>query len=177
MTPASRFIRIIMHSPFTLKFIALYAGLITVTSAFSHVTLEQSQVETGAHYKAVLRVGHGCEGLPTTALRVQLPAGFQGAKPMPKHGWTVQSTVTKLTAPYDNHGKQITEGVTEITWTAQSPAAALPDSYYVNSSCADAPPCPLAPLGSKSPSFAKMVETLAAMRGQRFPHKVQTRAA
>jgi periplasmic copper chaperone A len=105
MTPASRFIRIIMHSPFTLKFIALYAGLITVTSAFSHVTLEQSQVETGAHYKAVLRVGHDCEGLPTPALRVQLPAGFQGAKPMPKHGWTLQSTVTKLTAPYDNHGK------------------------------------------------------------------------
>jgi periplasmic copper chaperone A len=114
----------------TLKFIALCAGFTTVTSAFSHVTLEQSQVETGAYYKAVLRVGHGCEGLPTTTLRVQLPAGFQGAKPMPKAGWTLQTTVAKLATPYDNHGKQITEDVTEITWTAQSPAAALPDSQY-----------------------------------------------
>jgi periplasmic copper chaperone A len=126
----SRFIRIIMHSPFTLKFIALCAGLMPAMQAFSHITLEQPQVETGANYKAVLRVGHGCEGLPTTALRVQLPAGFQGAKPMPKPGWALQTTVSKLAVPYDNHGKQITEDVSEITWTAQSPLAALPDSQY-----------------------------------------------
>ncbi|MBS7808001.1 YcnI family protein [Variovorax sp. PCZ-1] len=99
-------------------------------SAFSHVTLEQQQVEANTTYKAVLRVGHGCEGLPTTALRVQLPAGFQGAKPMPKQGWTIQTTSAKLATPYDNHGKQITEDVTEITWTAATPANALPDGHY-----------------------------------------------
>lgn len=114
----------------TLKFIALCAGFMPAISAFSHVTLEQQQVEAGSIYKAVLRIGHGCDGLPTTALRVQLPAGFQGAKPMPKQGWSVQSKIEKLATPYDNHGKPITQDVTEITWTATSPAVALPDSHY-----------------------------------------------
>jgi uncharacterized protein YcnI len=99
-------------------------------SAFSHVTLEQQQVEANATYKAVLRVGHGCDGLPTTALRVQLPAGFQGAKPMPKQGWAIQTTSAKLATPYDNHGKQILEDVTEITWTAIARTNALPDTQY-----------------------------------------------
>jgi periplasmic copper chaperone A len=119
----------IMSRSNTLKFIALCAGFMPAINAFSHVTLEQQQVEAGSFYKAVLRVGHGCDGLPTTALRVQLPAGFQGAKPMPKQGWALQSKTEKLATPYDNHGKQITEDVTEITWTA-SPASALPDSQY-----------------------------------------------
>jgi periplasmic copper chaperone A len=114
----------------TLQFIAISASCLAAVSAFAHVTLEQQQVETGANYKATLRVGHGCEGLPTTALRVQLPAGFRGAKPMPKPGWTLQTTVAQLTTPYDNHGKLITQDVTEIVWTANSSASALPDSQY-----------------------------------------------
>ena len=114
----------------TLKFIALSAGLMPAITAFSHVTLEQAQAETGSYYKAVLRVGHGCEGLPTTTLRVQLPAGFQGTKPMPKAGWTLQTKQDKLDKPYDNHGTQVTQDTTEITWTASSTAAALPDSQY-----------------------------------------------
>jgi periplasmic copper chaperone A len=114
----------------TFQFIAISASCLAAVSAFAHVTLEQPQVETGAYYKATLRVGHGCEGLPTTALRVQLPAGFQGAKPMPKPGWTLQTTVAQLTTPYDNHGKSITQDVTEIVWTANSSASALPDSQY-----------------------------------------------
>jgi periplasmic copper chaperone A len=119
-----------MSHPYTLKFIALCAAFMPAIPAFCHVTLEQQQVETGSTYKAVLRVGHGCDGLPTTVLRVQIPVGFQGAKPMPKAGWALQTKTEKLATPYDNHGKQITEDVTEITWTATSPAAALPDSQY-----------------------------------------------
>jgi periplasmic copper chaperone A len=112
------------------KFVAICALFITARATFAHITLEQQQAETGAYYKAILRVGHGCEGLPTTALRVQLPAGFQGAKPMPKAGWTVQTKQEKLATPYDSNGKSITEDVAEVTWTALSPAAALPDSQY-----------------------------------------------
>ncbi len=114
----------------TIKFIALCAGLMPAITAFSHVTLEQAQVEAGSYYKAVLRVGHGCEGLPTILLRVQIPNGFLGAKPMPKTGWTLQTKQDKLATPYDNHGTAVTEDVTEITWTATSPATALPDSQY-----------------------------------------------
>jgi uncharacterized protein YcnI len=122
--------KIEMSSLLNLKRIASCALLAWASSAFPHITLEQPQVESGAMYKATLRVGHGCEGLPTTALHVQLPVGFQGAKPMPKAGWAVQTKREKLATPYDNHGKSITGDVTEITWTALSPAAALPDSQY-----------------------------------------------
>jgi periplasmic copper chaperone A len=100
------------------------------SSAWAHVTLEQPQVETGSTYKATLRVGHGCEGLPTTTLRVQLPAGFQGGKPMPKPGWTISTTTEKLATPYDNHGKTVTEDVAEITWTAKATEFALKDNEY-----------------------------------------------
>ncbi len=119
-----------MHSSFTLQFIALCVAAMPAIPAFSHITLEQQQVETNTPYKAVLRVGHGCEGLPTTALRVQIPAGFQGAKPMPKAGWTVQAKTEKLATPYDNYGKQITEDIVEITWAIKSPEFALKDSEY-----------------------------------------------
>ena len=114
----------------TVSSIAIVALSTISASTWAHVTLEQQQVEANTTYKAVLRVGHGCEGLPTTAVRVQLPTGFQGAKPMPKTGWTLQSKIEKLPTPYDNHGKQITEDVTEITWTVKSPELALKDSEY-----------------------------------------------
>jgi hypothetical protein len=124
------FFRIRMTSHFYSRAALGCATLLCALSASAHVTLEQQQIESGAMYKATLRVGHGCEGLPTTAVRVQLPAGFQGAKPMPKAGWALQTKLEKLATPYDNHGKSITEDVTEISWTALSPAAALPDSQY-----------------------------------------------
>lgn len=109
---------------------ALCAAALCSGHALAHVTLEQQQVQTGSSYKAVLRVGHGCDGLPTTAIRVQLPAGFQRAKPMPKAGWTIQTKLEKLAQPYDNHGKQVTEDVTEVTWTVKSPEFALKDHEY-----------------------------------------------
>jgi periplasmic copper chaperone A len=121
-----RILKMFLRHPFFIAFTWL-AGAGT---ALAHVTLEQQQAESGAYYKAVLRVGHGCEGLPTTAVRVQLPSGFQGAKPMPKAGWTLAVKTDKLTTPYDNHGKQITEDVTEISWTVKSPDFALKDNEY-----------------------------------------------
>ncbi len=119
-----------MLNSFNLKSIAFTAVLFTAITAFAHVTLEQPQVETGTNYKAVLRVGHGCEGLPTTTVRVQLPAGFQGAKPMPKAGWTAQTKLEKIATPYESNGKTILEDITEITWTVKAPEFALKDSEY-----------------------------------------------
>ena len=39
-----------------------------------HVTLEAGTAPPDSTYKAVLRVGHGCEGKPTTSIRVKIPA-------------------------------------------------------------------------------------------------------
>ena len=60
-----------------------------VTPAIAHVTLESQEAKVGGGYKAVLRVPHGCSGSATTSIRVKVPEGMIGVKPMPKPGWTL----------------------------------------------------------------------------------------
>jgi periplasmic copper chaperone A len=115
---------------FTIKFIAACAISAWAGATLAHITLEQASVEPGTTTKATLRVGHGCEGLPTNVIKVTIPAGFQGAKAMPKAGWSVAVQRAKLAQPYDNHGTPVTEDVSEITWTAIAREAYLPDDQY-----------------------------------------------
>jgi uncharacterized protein YcnI len=115
---------------FTIKCIAAVAVITPASAVFAHVVLEDQTALAGRSYKAVLKVGHGCEGSPTTAMRVTIPAGFTGAKPMPKAGWRLDIKTVKLAVPYDSYGKQITEDVSEITWTASSKDSYLPDGHY-----------------------------------------------
>lgn len=105
----------------------LFLGL---SSAFSHVVLDEPAALAGRGYKASLRVGHGCDGSPTTAIKVLIPAGFQGAKPMPKAGWTLTVTRARLAKPYASHGQTISEDVSEIMWSASSQDSWLPDAWY-----------------------------------------------
>jgi periplasmic copper chaperone A len=99
-------------------------------ASFAHVVLQDTSAPTNTSYRAVLRVGHGCDGAPTTAMKVLLPAGFNGAQPMPKAGWSLSTVRGKLAVPYESHGKTYTEGVQEITWTANGAENALPAAYY-----------------------------------------------
>ena len=103
---------------------------VSASASFAHITLQDGAAAAGAAYRATLRVGHGCNGSPTTAIQVRIPAGFNGAQPMPKAGWTLSTRVGALEQPYESHGTRFTEGVLEITWTANGPANALPDAYY-----------------------------------------------
>jgi hypothetical protein len=96
----------------------------------AHVVLDQPSAAAGSSTKAALRVSHGCEGAPTTGVAVQVPAGFQGAKPQPKAGWTLAVRREKLATPYTSHGKTVTEDVVDIRWTAASREAALPDGQF-----------------------------------------------
>lgn len=110
--------------------IAAAALLLAAAAAGAHVTLEEPKAFAGTGYKAVLRVGHGCEGTATHTVVVQLPTDFRGAKPMPKPGWTVVIERAPLAKPYESHGRTIKDDVVRITWKATSPEAALPDAFY-----------------------------------------------
>jgi uncharacterized protein YcnI len=105
--------------------IALAVGGIAAP-AFAHATLEQGTAPAGSTYKAVLRVPHGCEGKPTNVVRVKLPRGYYAVKPMPKPGWTLEKVKGKYDKPFNNHGTEMTEGVTEIVWSGGN----LPDDEY-----------------------------------------------
>ena len=100
--------------------------LFASASASAHITLEVQEAAPNTTYRAVLRVGHGCEGSPTTAVRVQIPEGMIAAKPMPKPGWELGTKTEKYQQAYDYFGEELVEGVTEIGWTGGN----LPDDWY-----------------------------------------------
>lgn len=106
------------------------ALLFSANLSIAHVVLAEPAALADTSYRATFRVGHGCDGSPTTAIKVYLPAGFQGAKPMPKAGWTLSTRTEKLATPYTSHGKTIIEDVTEVAWTASNKANWLPDAWY-----------------------------------------------
>ncbi|MBM3517355.1 MAG: DUF1775 domain-containing protein [Alphaproteobacteria bacterium] len=97
----------------------------TASTASAHVTLEVAQAAVGSHYKAILRVPHGCEGSTTLKVRVQVPEGVINVKPMPKPGWTIETVKGKYAKAYDYYGTALDQGVTEISWSGS-----LPDEYY-----------------------------------------------
>ena len=89
-------------------------------ATWAHPSLERQEATVGAPYKAVVRVPHGCEGSPTLRVRVQIPEGVIGVKPMPKPGWTIETT----RGPYAEshpyyHGAVLKEGVREIVWSGR----------------------------------------------------------
>lgn len=106
------------------------AVALVILPAYPHVVLDQPAALAGTSYRAALQVAHGCGASPTTVIRIQIPERFRDAKPMPKPGWTLAVTTAPLSQPYTNHGSTVTEGVTEIVWTASSPAYALPDAHF-----------------------------------------------
>jgi uncharacterized protein YcnI len=63
--------------------LALAAG------AQAHVTLDQPQAAAGSSFRAVFKVGHGCDGGATHTLVVRVPPAVRNAKPMPKPGWSL----------------------------------------------------------------------------------------
>ena len=98
--------------------------------ASAHVVLSEPKAVAGSYYKATLRIGHGCNGSATNGLIVQVPVGFEGAKPQPKSGWSITTHKAKLATPYNSHGKTVTDDVVELRWTAASKEAALPDDQF-----------------------------------------------
>lgn len=98
--------------------------------ASAHTVLEYQVATAGQSYKATFKVGHGCGASPTRQIVVDIPAGVQGAKPMPKAGWRLEVTRDKLAQPYTSHGRTITEDVTRISWTAKTADDMLPNGHY-----------------------------------------------
>jgi len=99
-------------------------------AAQAHVTLEYPIATAGQGYKATFKIGHGCGPSPTRMVEVDIPAGVRGARPMPKHGWTLEVVREKLEQPYLSHGRTIHEDTTRIRWTARTEADMLSSAHY-----------------------------------------------
>ena len=113
-------------------FTALFGIVFSVFSAPSaaHVALEYQVANASSYYKATFKVGHGCGTSAIKQIVVTIPSGVQGAKPMPKAGWTLDITREKLAVPITDYGRPVTEDVSRITWTAKTPADYLQNAWF-----------------------------------------------
>ncbi|WP_424983708.1 copper chaperone PCu(A)C [Maritalea sp. S77] len=91
--------------------IALFSG-----NALAHATLETGVAQPDSYYKAVVRVPHGCDGMATNKLVVELPEGFYNAKPMSHHGFALSVEKGAYEKMFTSHGKDYSEGVKRVIW-------------------------------------------------------------
>jgi uncharacterized protein YcnI len=68
---------------------AAAVAILAASSASAHVVLAEPSAKAGSAYVGTFRVTHGCDGSPTTALRIEIPEGIASARPQPKPGWTL----------------------------------------------------------------------------------------
>jgi len=120
----------------------LAASLSTMALAtHAHITLETREAPAASYYKAVFKVGHGCDGQPTNRIRVQLPAGVGSVKTMLKPGWKTQVVREKLATPVkDNHGNTITDAPKEVIWSGGRLADENYDEFVMQILLPDAAP-------------------------------------
>lgn len=93
--------------------------------AYAHVTVHPKKAPAGSYAKLVFRVPHGCAGSATTGLIVSIPKGVLAVKPQVHTGWTITTKTKKFDKPVRLHGKDIAQGVSEVTWTG----GPLDDAY------------------------------------------------
>jgi periplasmic copper chaperone A len=100
-------------------FITLVAAgaLALAPAAAAHVTANPGEAVADSFAKFDLRVGHGCDGSPTTRLTVKIPDGVTSVAPQVVPGWQIATKTGKLAEPVEMHGETITEGVREVSWT------------------------------------------------------------
>lgn len=114
--------------------------------AAAHVTANPDRADA-AFFKTDFRVGHGCDGSPVTALRIQIPEEVDSVRPQPVAGWDIELTRAEPdtgegddtdagdTADEDDTDDTDADGddadgdeegrVTEVAWTGGS----LPDEH------------------------------------------------
>lgn len=104
--------------------VAAAALALSTGPAFGHVTANPRQATAGDYTYHAFRVGHGCEGSPTTKVAVRIPEGVTSVKPEEVAGWAIDITMGPVT-PYESDGETVSEGVTEVSWTG----GPLPDTH------------------------------------------------
>ncbi len=76
--------------------VAALAAIASQSSAFAHISLAAGEARASTSYKAVFQVPHGCDGAATQSIRVQIPEGVIGVKPMPKAGLDAECYAWRL---------------------------------------------------------------------------------
>ncbi|MFI6933557.1 YcnI family protein [Streptomyces sp. NPDC050287] len=101
--------------------VAATASVVLSSPAFAHVSVQpEGPAAKGGYAVLDFKVPNERDNASTTKLEVSFPTEHPLASVMPEPmaGWTVKVTKAELAKPVDAHGKQITEAVSKVTWTA-----------------------------------------------------------
>jgi uncharacterized protein YcnI len=121
--------------------VALLAGAATLVAVFgfaaaaaAHVVVTPGEAPAGGAVRLSFEVPTESDTLTTTKVQVFLdtthPIAEVLTEPIP--GWTAEATTAKLATPIKNDdGDTVTEAVSEITWTAASPGAAIKPEQFL----------------------------------------------
>jgi periplasmic copper chaperone A len=91
-------------------------------TAAAHVSIQEDEVAAGSSTIVTFAFSHGCEGSPTTQVRIQMPESIPTVAPTINANWDVEKVTETLDAPIEGaHGEQITERVSEVIYTARAP--------------------------------------------------------
>lgn len=105
--------------------------LISATGAAAHVGVSSPDAAAGGFGKLVFRVPSESDTAKTESVTVTLPSDtpfrFVSTKAIP--GWTAETRTEKLDEPVTGDGFEITEAVTEVTWTAEPGSALNPHEF------------------------------------------------
>jgi uncharacterized protein YcnI len=101
-------------------------AVVAIDEAAAHVTANPNQAPADSWFRTALRVGHGCQGSATVAVRVKMPDGVISARPQMKPGWEITITKRRLDKPIEGPHGTITEVADEIAWRG----GPLPDPYF-----------------------------------------------
>jgi uncharacterized protein YcnI len=93
-------------------------ALCSAGGARAHVTVQPKTAIPGAQETLRIVVGHGCDGQPTTGLRVDIPTGVEQVEPQPKPGWSISRQKSQ-------------SGAVELVWSGGVLAAKEADSFEV----------------------------------------------
>ncbi|MEU0603213.1 YcnI family protein [Streptomyces sp. NPDC006393] len=97
------------------------AVLAVSVPAFAHVTVQAEGTPAKGGYTVVdFKVPNERDNASTTKIEVNFPTDhpLSSVAPQPVDGWKIQITKSKLATPIKVHGKEISEAVTKVTWTA-----------------------------------------------------------
>jgi uncharacterized protein len=113
----------------TVLIATLVAAAVPAT-AQAHVTLQPSTAPAGQFTRLDVRVPNERDDAPTTKVDVQMPDGFASVSYEPVPGWTAKVTSGPLDKPIQTDDGEITEGVKQITWTADSDEDGIPPGAF-----------------------------------------------
>ncbi|MBN8226735.1 YcnI family protein [Corallococcus macrosporus] len=99
--------------------LCVVAGSLLSSTAFAHATVAgATPPHAGATFEADFTVSHGCDGADTYRMRVQIPEGVTGVRP-------VDSVFGKAEVEKDANGN-----VTAVTWTRPTGEVKAADTHF-----------------------------------------------